>query len=153
MLPHVNVVLDQNAKNIYERVFEAVSKGNSGKVAVCCGVFFTKGKADNHAAHLDVVSMAEFKKREGIHTLESFVLWARRNASRFDLKLNASDCTLSSERLQFQKLHADLSNAQKLLSEAITLRSHIKVDSISIRPDSPNPFGVANVVFGTEVFL
>lgn len=104
-------MIDRQAKEVYEQVFvHHTNQGNEGRVALCCGVFFSRTKTPKYSEHTEVVTLAEFKRRTGVRTQAEFLLWARNATPKFGPRINAQACDLW---IQKQKV-ADLT--QKLLT-------------------------------------
>lgn len=115
-------LINKQAKEVYAEVFVGhSSQRNEGKVALCCGVFFSRTKLPNYTEHAEVVSLAEFKRRTGVKTEQEFVLWARNKTPKFGPRINAQECSKSPKptpiQTQILELQQELSETDKRIKQ------------------------------------
>ena len=128
-LPFKIVLMDDmkgnNIIKIYQRVIErCIVQRHEGIVAICCNVFFSSAKKINASEHSITIPTKEFRKKNGVVSLEELNRYFRENTFDVEPQLNNPKCSskLKSQqeeivnlKLKIAELEHDLVAKQTLI--------------------------------------
>ena len=118
--------LELSSRTIFKKVIEqALESRNSGKVSLCCYVFFSRSKADLAKEHEKVMSVRDFCKQYQIKTEMDFINHCRAKGADWEPQLNNSHCrkrdktaeqVIADQAAEIEALKAKLKQKEEFLA-------------------------------------
>lgn len=118
--------LEIAAKTIYKKVIQqSLTSRNTGKVAVCCYVFFSRTKSDLAGEHENVITVRAFCNQYQIKTEMDFIDHCKSKDIGYDPQLNNSHCrkkdksaeqTITELQAEIEILKSQLKEKEEFLS-------------------------------------